>query len=62
VHWDDLPVALTLTVDGPDRFGCWSGVAVNNNGTPVLLYSGVFPEVQCLAIERAICTPGKTPR
>lgn len=49
VHWGDLPLALIPTPDGCDKDGCWSGVAVDNDGIPTLLYTGVFPEVQCLA-------------
>ncbi len=49
VHWTDLPIALAPTEGGPDKDGCWSGCAVNQDGVPTLLYTGVFPEVQCLA-------------
>jgi beta-fructofuranosidase len=34
---------------GPDKDGVWSGCAVNKDGVPTLVYTGVFPEVQCLA-------------
>jgi beta-fructofuranosidase len=40
VHWTDEPVALTPDADGPDRDGCWSGCAVDDDGTPTLLYTG----------------------
>lgn len=49
VHWEDLPVALAPTPDGHDAEGCWSGCAVDNAGTPTLLYTGVHPQVVCLA-------------
>jgi len=49
IHWQDFPIALAPTPDGPDKDGCWSGCAVNNNGVPTLLYTGVFPESQCVA-------------
>jgi beta-fructofuranosidase len=49
VHWADLPVALEPTPDGPDRDGCWSGCAVDHQGVPMLIYTGVFPQVVCLA-------------
>ena len=39
VHWTHLPVALTPT-PGADEDGCWSGCAVNDNGTPTLIYTG----------------------
>ena len=48
VHWSDLPIALTPTPGGPDRSGCWSGGAVNNNGVPTLIYYG-HPEGNCIA-------------
>ncbi len=40
VHWRHLPVALAPEPGTPDEDGCWSGVAVNDNGVPTLLYSG----------------------
>lgn len=49
VHWEHLPIALAPTPDGIDKDGCWSGCAVNNNGIPTLLYTGVYPQVQCIA-------------
>ncbi|MBN9106184.1 MAG: glycoside hydrolase family 32 protein [Propionibacteriaceae bacterium] len=42
VHWHDEPPALTPSA-GPDAEGCWSGVLVNDNGTPTLIYSGHAP-------------------
>jgi len=51
VHWDDEPVALSPSPDGPDRDGCWSGCAVDDDGTPTLLYTGGDGRTQlpCLA-------------
>ena len=40
VHWADRPVALAPSPDGPDRDGCWSGCAVDADGTPTILYTG----------------------
>ena len=40
--WPPRPV-------GPDKDGCWSGSAFINEGVPTLVYTGVFPQVQCLA-------------
>jgi len=40
VTWRDEPVALSPTLDGPDRDGCWSGCAVDDDGTPTILYTG----------------------
>jgi beta-fructofuranosidase len=51
VHWEDLPIALSPTPDGPDRDGCWSGVVINHQGTPTIIYSGNRDGVQlpCMA-------------
>ncbi|GIV80154.1 MAG: glycosyl hydrolase family 32 [Litorilinea sp.] len=53
VHWQHLPIALAPTPGGPDEEGCWSGCAVDDNGTPTLVYTGVHtgvhPQVVCLA-------------
>jgi beta-fructofuranosidase len=49
VHWEDLPIALTPTPEGPDAGGCWSGSAVDDAGTPTLVYTGVAPQRVCLA-------------
>ncbi len=49
VHWTDLPIALTPTFGRADAEGCWSGCAVDDKGTPRLLYSAVHPQVVCLA-------------
>jgi beta-fructofuranosidase len=52
VHWQHLPVALAPTPHGPDKGGCFSGSAFVNGTTPPLVYTGVEPEVQCLASSR----------
>lgn len=44
VHWTDLPIALAPTPGGPDETGCFSGCAVNNNGQPVIFYTGTRGE------------------
>ncbi|MGC4108541.1 MAG: glycoside hydrolase family 32 protein [Thermomicrobiales bacterium] len=54
VHWEHLPIALAPDADGPDDGGCFSGVAINADGTPTLIYTGVRkpdhePQVPCLA-------------
>lgn len=49
VHWTDRPIALAPTPGGPDKDGCFSGCAVNDDGVPTLVYTGVSPEVQCVA-------------
>ncbi len=40
VHWRHLPVALVPEPGTADEDGCWSGVAVDDNGVPTLIYSG----------------------
>jgi beta-fructofuranosidase len=49
VHWTDLPLALAPTPGGPDGDGCWSGCAVDDDGVPTLIYTGVYPERPCVA-------------
>lgn len=65
VHWKHLPVALAPTPGGYDADGCFTGSAVDDNGTATFIYTGVksvpateatlrdgvhnFREVQCLA-------------
>lgn len=49
IHWKHLPVALAPTPDGPDKDGCFSGSAIDHAGVPTLFYTGVWPEVQCMA-------------
>ncbi|QOT20395.1 glycoside hydrolase family 32 protein [Paenarthrobacter sp. YJN-D] len=50
VSWSDQPVALEPSA-GPDAEGCWSGVLVNDGGTPTLVYSGRSggKELPCVA-------------
>ena len=54
IHWTDRPVALEPE-PGPDADGCWSGVLVNDHGTPTLVYSGNVgdAELPCLAFGSA---------
>ena len=49
VHWKHLPIALAPTPGGPDKDGVFSGCAVIDNGVPTVIYTGVNPEVQCIA-------------
>src|SRR6476660_8485749 len=49
VHWRDLPIALAPTPDGPDKDGVYSGCALDHNGVPTLMFTGVRPQVQCIA-------------
>jgi beta-fructofuranosidase len=50
VRWEHLPPALAPTPGGPDKDGVFSGCAHNVNGTPMLFYTGVHPETQCVAL------------
>ena len=68
VHWEHLPVALAPTPGWADADGCFTGSAVDDNGTAAILYTGVqavpaeratlrdgahtFRETQCLATSR----------
>lgn len=51
VHWIDLPIALAPTPGGPDQDGCFSGCAVDHDGLPTLIYTGVrgSRQLPCLA-------------
>jgi beta-fructofuranosidase len=49
IYWQDLPIALTPAPGEPDEEGCWSGCCVNQDGAPVIVYTGVHPQVVCLA-------------
>jgi beta-fructofuranosidase len=49
VNWKHLPIALAPTPGSPDKDGIYTGCAVNNNGVPVIIYTGIRPEVQMIA-------------
>ena len=49
VRWEHLPIALYP--DMPfDKDGIYSGSAIEVEGEPVLFYTGIRPEVQCIAV------------
>jgi beta-fructofuranosidase len=50
IHWKHRPIALAPSPGGPDKDGCFSGSAFVYDQTPHLVYTGVWPEVQCLAL------------
>lgn len=52
VYWKDLPIALAPTPGGPDEDGCYSGCAIDHDGTPTIIYTGVSGDKQlpCLAM------------
>jgi beta-fructofuranosidase len=41
LHWRHHPVAFGPTPDGPDAFGCWSGVFLPGLDRPAVAYSGL---------------------
>lgn len=49
VHWNHLPIALTPTPDSVDKDGVFSGACVIRDNVPTIIYTGVQPEVQCIA-------------
>jgi len=55
VYWKHLPIALRSD-KFYDKYGCWSGMAVINNGVPTILYIGAqhneqlrFSHTPCIA-------------
>ncbi|WP_135304473.1 glycoside hydrolase family 32 protein [Haloarcula amylovorans] len=54
VHWEDEPVALAPSPDGPDRDGCWSGCAIDDDGTATILYTGGRDKKQLPCIATAV--------
>lgn len=62
LHWKHLPIALAPTPGGPDKDGCFTGCMVVDNGKPTLIYTGVKPEVQCVATSDDLSTWTKHPR
>jgi len=49
VNWEHLPIALMPTPDSVDKDGVFSGSTVISDGVPTIIYTGVWPEVQCIA-------------
>ena len=51
VHWTHLPIALAPTPGSVDEDGCWSGCAIDDQGVPTLIYTGLRGGEQrpCLA-------------
>ena len=49
VHWEHLPIALAPTPGGADPTGCYSGCAVDHDGVPTIIYTGVMPQKACIA-------------
>jgi beta-fructofuranosidase len=49
VHWEDFPIALAPSQNGPDKYGCWSGCVVDDRGIPTALYTAPGPQMVCLA-------------
>ncbi len=51
-HWRDLPLALTPTPGACDADGCWSGCAVDDGGTPTLIYTGFQGDEESICLAR----------
>lgn len=49
VHWAHLPIALYPDTRF-DKDGIYSGSAIELDGRPMLFYTGIRPEVQCVAM------------
>ncbi len=49
VRWEHLPIALAPNPGSYDKDGAFSGCCVIHDGVPTILYTGVFPECQCIA-------------
>lgn len=62
LHWQHRPIALAPTPGGPDKDGCFTGCMVIDHGTPSIVYTGVRPEVQCIATSQDMNTWTKHPR
>jgi beta-fructofuranosidase len=50
VHWYHLPIALAPTPGTYDSEAIASGSCVIHNGLPTIIYTGVEPQTQCLAV------------
>lgn len=60
VRWKHLPIALRP--DQPyDKDGVWTGCMVDDGGVPTAVYTGVHPEVQCIATSKDMITWEKAP-
>jgi beta-fructofuranosidase len=53
VHWRHLPIALAPTPGGPDESGVFSGCAVDHDGVPTIVYTGVRGKEQLVCLARA---------
>ncbi|MBI4893971.1 MAG: glycoside hydrolase family 32 protein [Acidobacteria bacterium] len=62
LHWQHRPIALAPTPGGPDKDGCFTGCMVVDRGTPTIVYTGVNPQVQCVATSADLETWTKNPR
>ncbi len=54
IHWRHLPIALAPTPNGDDSDGCFTGSAVDDNGTATIIYTGV----KSVAADRATLRDG----
>jgi len=49
VHWEHWPIAIIPNPGSCDQNGTHTGSCVVHEGVPSIIYTGVSPEVQCLA-------------
>ncbi len=53
VNWQHHPIALTPGPESYDQDGCWSGCAVDDAGTPTMLYTGKLHDQEMVCVARA---------
>jgi beta-fructofuranosidase len=51
-HWRDLPIALAPTPGGVDADGVFSGCALDHDGVPTVIYTGVTRPPGVASVER----------
>ncbi len=49
VHWEHREIAIAPGPEQFDKAGIYSGSAIDADGTPTIFYTGIMPEVQCVA-------------
>lgn len=62
IRWQHHGIALAPTPGGPDKDGCFTGCMVIDEGKPTIIYTGVRPEVQCIATSADMKNWVKLPR
>ena len=49
VHWEHWPIAIIPNPESCDKDGVHTGCCVVHENVPTIIYTGVAPEVQCIA-------------